>query len=95
MHDFSCKKADDMKNAVLAKKIRYFKEDEKRVSKMCKIMENFVAEEVLERNTEKALKMLEQKRIQEYELEDFYGFTPEQAERVLEIYHKKISVNEG
>ena len=29
---------------------------------MCKIMEDFVAEEVLEQNSEKAIKMLEQNR---------------------------------
>ena len=29
MHDFHCKKADDMKNKLLAERTRYLKEDEK------------------------------------------------------------------
>ena len=57
---------------------------------MCKIMEDFVAEEVLEQNTEKAIKMLEQNRLKESDLEDFYGFTPEQAAKVVELYRSRI-----
>lgn len=40
MHDFSCTKADDMFYPMLAKKVRYFKEDVKGVAIMCKIMED-------------------------------------------------------
>ena len=41
MHDFHCKKADDMKSKILADRARYLKEDEKRVKHMCRIMEDF------------------------------------------------------
>ena len=41
MHDFHCKKADDMKSKLLADRARYLKEDEKRVKHMCRIMEDF------------------------------------------------------
>ena len=40
MHDFSCTSADDMYYKELAEKVRYFKEDEKGVEKMCKVMED-------------------------------------------------------
>lgn len=40
MHDFSCTNPDDMNYEVLAKKARYFKQDEKGVAAMCKIMED-------------------------------------------------------
>ena len=40
MHDFSCTDPDDMNYEVLAKKARYFKQDEKGVAAMCKIMED-------------------------------------------------------
>ena len=40
MHDFSCTNPDDMNYEVLAKKARYFKQDEKGVATMCKIMED-------------------------------------------------------
>ena len=37
MHDFSCTNPDDMNYEALAKKARYFKQDEKGVATMCKI----------------------------------------------------------
>ena len=40
MHDFSCTDPDDMNYEVLAKKARYFKQDEKGVATMCKILED-------------------------------------------------------
>ena len=40
MHDFRCKKADDMYNHDLAEKVRFFKETEKGVQVMCKLMED-------------------------------------------------------
>ncbi len=40
MHDFSCTNPDDMNYEALAKKARYYKQDEKGVATMCKIMED-------------------------------------------------------
>lgn len=40
MHDFFCSDPDDMHYKELANKVRYFKEDEKGVAAMCKIMED-------------------------------------------------------
>ena len=40
MHDFSCTNPDDMNYEILAKRARYFKQDEKGVATMCKIMED-------------------------------------------------------
>ncbi|MDE7204745.1 MAG: hypothetical protein K2O91_23235 [Lachnospiraceae bacterium] len=40
MHDFSCTNPDDMNYEALAKKARYFNQDEKGVATMCKIMED-------------------------------------------------------
>ena len=40
MHDFSCTNPDDMNYDALAKRARYFKQDEKGVAAMCKIMED-------------------------------------------------------
>ena len=48
MHDFFCTNPDEMHYKELAKKVRYYKEDEKGVSMMCKAMEdmrNEVAEQ--------------------------------------------------
>ncbi len=59
MHDFSCNNPDDMKLALLAEKTRYFKKDEKGVRRMCKIMEDFAAEERNEEREEMAIGMIE------------------------------------
>ena len=40
MHDFSCTSADDMYYRELADKVRYFKEDEKGLNTMCKVIED-------------------------------------------------------
>lgn len=40
MHDFSCTNPDDMNYDILAKKARYFKQDEKGVATMSKILED-------------------------------------------------------
>ena len=40
MHDFFCVNPDDMHYEHLADKVRYFKEDEKGVAAMCKVMED-------------------------------------------------------
>lgn len=39
IHDFKCTDADDMYYALLARKVRFYKEDEKGVAIMCKAME--------------------------------------------------------
>jgi len=39
MHDFFCSDPNDMYSDVLAERVRFFKEDEKGVTAMCKVME--------------------------------------------------------
>jgi hypothetical protein len=62
MHDFFCTSADDMHYKELADKVRYFKEDEKGVAAMCKVMEdmrNEAARQAVEKDRiDNALKML-------------------------------------
>ena len=41
MHDFSCTDPDDMNYALLADRVRYFKEDKEGVQAMCKIFEDY------------------------------------------------------
>ncbi len=48
MHDFSCTNPDDMNFETLAKRARYFKQDEKGVAAMCKIMEDMRNESLKE-----------------------------------------------
>ncbi len=48
MHDFACTDPNDMYNATLANRVRYFKEDQKGVAVMCKVMEDMRNESLLE-----------------------------------------------
>ena len=88
MHDFSCKKASDIKSGVLSDKVRHLKESEKGVGNMCKIMQDFVREEredaKAEGKIETATKLLEQKKMSEKEIADFFDFTAEQMNLVRE-----------
>ena len=61
MHDFSCTNPDDMNYEALAKKARYFKQDEKGVTAMCKIMEdmrNEAAREAVRKTTKENARRL-------------------------------------
>ena len=58
MHDFSCANPDDMNYEALAKKARYFKQDEKGVAIMCKIMEDMRNEKAKEVRIDNALRMI-------------------------------------
>ena len=56
MHDFFCTNPNDMYSEVLAERARFFKEDEKGVTTMCRIMEELYNEGVAEGKTEERLK---------------------------------------
>ena len=58
MHDFSCTNPDDMNYEALAKKARYFKQDEKGVATMCKIMEDMRNEAALNNARETAERLI-------------------------------------
>ena len=55
---FSCTDSDDMNYEALAKKARYFKQDEKGVATMCKIMEDMRNEAAQNAELNKAKKWL-------------------------------------
>ena len=55
MHDFACIDAKDMYYQVLADRVRYFKEDEKGVTFMSKILEDMRNEARAEGSKEKAI----------------------------------------
>ncbi len=58
MHDFSCTNPNDMNYEALAKKARYFKQDEEGVAVMCKIMEDMRNEAALNNARETARRMI-------------------------------------
>ena len=58
MHDFFCTDPDDMHYEELANKVRYFKEDEKGVAAMCKVLEDMRNEAVEKDRIQSAMAML-------------------------------------
>ena len=58
MHDFLCAEPDEMRYKLLAEKTRKFKKTEKGAKRMCKIMEEFAAEERADERAEIAIKLL-------------------------------------
>lgn len=82
MHDFNCSKASDMKNKLLAERARYLKENDKGVQYMCRIMEEFAKEEREETRIETAAQLLEQGKMTEKEIAEFFKFTEEQMKAV-------------
>lgn len=73
MHDFSCTNPDDMNYEALAKKARYFKQDEKGVAAMCKIMEDMRNEATRDKLKEKAILMLKNGKISLDEIQIFFS----------------------
>ena len=59
MHDFFCTDPDDMHYDVLADKARYFKQDEKGVQTMCKVMEDMRNEAVWRKTVENVYRWLD------------------------------------
>nr|WP_288974760.1 hypothetical protein [uncultured Blautia sp.] len=62
---------------ILADKTRYFKEDEKGVAAMCKIMEDSINSE------KKELKMLRDGKLKKEDIAEYFGLTLEQVEELL------------
>ena len=58
MHDFSCTDPEDMKYPVLAERVKYFKEDTKGVTTMCRALEIMRDETIHEKAVDVALSML-------------------------------------
>lgn len=88
MYDFSCTNPDDMNYEALAQKARYFKNDEKGVATMCKILEDMRNEAAREaaRNTtkENARRLLKLGKIKIEEVSDCFPDLPDSDIKELE-----------
>ncbi len=86
MHDFFCTNPDDMYFKQLADKVRYFKEDEKGVAAMCKVMEDMRNETAERTKIEIAMDMI---REGELSLEQIAKYSKLALDRVKEIANQK------
>ena len=86
MHDFSCSDPDKMYFKVLADKVRYFKEDERGVKKMCKVMED-----MREELTQYITKKVEAETTKRVEAETTKRVEAETTKRVEAETTRKVS----
>ena len=84
MHDFSCTDPDDMNYEILAKKARYFKQDEKGVATMCKLMEDMRSEAELESARKTAKRFLKMGKLSREEIADGTGLPLEEVKALEE-----------
>ena len=94
MHDFFCTDPNDMYYAHLADKVRYFKEDEKGVATMCKVMEemrNETAKEATEKTKiENALNLLKLGKLSFDEIADAIGLSVEKIKELAKMQPAKL-----
>jgi len=84
MHDFHCKKADDMKSKLLAERTRYLKENEKGVKHMCRIIEEERKEAVKEREIQLATELLKKGELSEERVKELFKLTAKQLQAIKE-----------
>ena len=87
MHDFSCTNPDDMNYEALAKKARFFKQDEKGVSIMCKIMEDMRNEAELNKAKKMAVRMIKAGKMP---LEDIADYTELSLDTIKELAGQSV-----
>ena len=86
MHDFSCTDPDDMNYEALARGARYFKQDEKGVATMCKIMEDMRNEAAQQAEQNKAKKMaIRMIKAGKMSLEDIADYTELSLDTIKEL----------
>lgn len=89
MHDFSCTDPDDMNYETLAEKARYFKQDEKGVAVMCKIMENMRNEAVQNKAKKTAVHLIKSGKMS---LEEIAEATELSLDTVKELENQSMQL---
>ncbi len=84
MHDFSCTNPDDMNYEALAKRARYYKQDEKGVATMCKIMEDMRNEAAKKTTKDNARRLLKLGKIKIDEISECFPDLSDSDVRELE-----------
>lgn len=89
MHDFSCTNPDDMNYEALAKRARYFKQDEKGVATMCKIMEDMRNEAVQNKAKKTAVHLI---KLGKMSLEEISEATELPLDTVKELENQSMQL---
>ena len=89
MHDFSCTNPNDMNYEALAEKARYFKQDEKGVAAMCKIMEDMRNEAVQNKAKKTAIHLI---KLGKMSLEEIAEATELSLDTVKELENQSMQL---
>ena len=87
MHDFFCTDPDDMHYKELADKVRYFKEDQKGVAAMCKVMEDMRNESARDAKWKQVVESVRRwlsMGLSHEQIAKFYDLTLEQVEELAQ-----------
>ena len=82
VHDFRCKRAEDMKIKELADKTRYFKETPEGVNIMCKAIEEMRNEAVMLERTQMVMNLLSLGTVSKSDIAKASGFTLEEIDEI-------------
>lgn len=82
MRDFSCSDPEDMHYAVLAERARYFKENEKGVAVMCKMMEDMRNEAAQAERIQLAKNLIDSQKLSFDEIARYTTLTLEEVEEL-------------
>lgn len=95
MHDFACSNPKEIKNKVLANRVRYLKNEKKGVASMCKMMdemrEEAAKEAVFNDRVKTAIKMKEKGQSDEY-IADCFDLTVDEAAPILDAVRQKLAL---
>lgn len=84
MHDFYCTDPKDMNYKILAERVRYFKEDEKGVATMCRVMEDMRNETAREERIAMAQRLLKLGKLSYEEIAETAVLTVEEVKALDE-----------
>ena len=84
MHDFYCTDPKDMNYKILAERVRYFKEDEKGVATMCRVMEDMRNETAREEGIAMAQRLLKLGKLSYEEIAETAVLTVEEVKALDE-----------
>ena len=82
VHDFRCKRADEMRTKALADKTRYLKDSPEGVSEMCKAIEDMRNEAKWQKAAETAMKLIAMGILTEEQIAHATGLTLEEVQEL-------------
>lgn len=93
MHDFACSDPKDIKNKVLAERVRYLKNEKKGVASMCKMMDEMreeAAKEAIFNERVKYAINLKKMGLSDEQIAQTYGISMSEASPIFEEVRQKL-----